>query len=84
MRIKLQVPMSLDEIQKITYGFLNSPDATITHIVTDSREVKRGDLFIALRGERFDGDDYVEEIIRLGGYVLSEKSDFATVTVKQS
>ena len=30
-------------------------------VVTDSREVKRGDLFCALKGERVDGHEYVAE-----------------------
>ncbi len=84
MRIKLQLPMRLTEIQKITSAFLTSDDATVTHIVTDSREAKERDLFIAIRGEHFDGADYAEDIIKRGGYVLSENSNFSTLTVSSS
>ncbi len=35
-------------------------------IAIDSRSVQPGDLFVALKGERFDGHDYVEEAIRKG------------------
>ena len=28
-------------------------------VVTDSRKVRQGDLFVALRGENFDGNDYI-------------------------
>jgi len=31
----------------------------VTGVSTDSRTLRRGDLFVALRGERFDGHDYV-------------------------
>src|SRR5699024_8659960 len=34
--------------------------ATITSVVTDSREVTPGSLFIAIRGERVDGHDFLE------------------------
>jgi UDP-N-acetylmuramoyl-tripeptide--D-alanyl-D-alanine ligase len=35
-------------------------------IVTDSRALKPGDVFVALRGERFDGHDYLPEALRSG------------------
>lgn len=38
----------------------------IERIVTDSRQAAAGDLFWALRGERADGHDYVEEALRRG------------------
>ena len=31
-----------------------------TGITTDSRRVSPGDLYVALRGERFDGNQYAE------------------------
>jgi len=34
-------------------------DAGFDAVVTDSRAIRAGDLFVALRGERFDGHDYV-------------------------
>ncbi|HOE10635.1 MAG TPA: UDP-N-acetylmuramoyl-tripeptide--D-alanyl-D-alanine ligase [bacterium] len=36
------------------------PDS-VTGISTDSRNIKTGDLFVALRGERFDGHDYLHD-----------------------
>jgi UDP-N-acetylmuramoyl-tripeptide--D-alanyl-D-alanine ligase len=35
-------------------------------IVTDSRHVERGDIFVALKGERFDGHDYLEDVVGRG------------------
>ena len=34
-------------------------DVTFTGVSTDSRSIKAGDLFVALRGERFDGHDFL-------------------------
>ncbi len=46
----------------------NSPleDALVSHISTDSRNIKAGDLFIALKGEKFDGHMYVKEVLKKG------------------
>ncbi len=34
----------------------------------DSRTVRRGELFIAIKGDRFDGHDFVEEAIKKGAW----------------
>ena len=38
----------------------------IRHISTDSRSIKKGDLFVALQGERFDGHDFVPTVLAQG------------------
>lgn len=45
-----------------------SPSARrrIRHISTDSRAIRRGDLFVALRGERFDGHEFVPSVLAKG------------------
>lgn len=41
---------------------------------TDSRAIKKGDLFIALKGEAFDGHDFITKAVELGASgVLCEK-----------
>jgi UDP-N-acetylmuramoyl-tripeptide--D-alanyl-D-alanine ligase len=40
--------------------------ARIERVCTDSRKVQPGDLFFALAGERFDGHDFVAEVMRQG------------------
>ncbi|HKO68125.1 MAG TPA: UDP-N-acetylmuramoyl-tripeptide--D-alanyl-D-alanine ligase [Burkholderiaceae bacterium] len=40
--------------------------AGFTGVSTDSRSLKEGALFVALRGERFDGHDYVARAIESG------------------
>lgn len=42
-------------------------DARAVNICTDSRLLKAGDIFIALRGENFDGHTFVPESAKLGG-----------------
>ncbi len=37
-----------------------------SNVSTDSRTVKKGDLFIALRGENFDGHDFIAQVAKQG------------------
>lgn len=43
-----------------------SPDELVQRVCTDSRQVQSGDLFFALPGEKFDGHDFVDQVIRKG------------------
>ena len=46
----------------------------ITSIVTDSRESESGALFVALKGERFDGHDFIAQAISRGAAaVIAER-----------
>ena len=42
------------------------PEQAVGGIVTDSRSLQAGDFFVALRGPRFDGSEFVEEALRRG------------------
>lgn len=42
----------------------------VTHICYDSKEVKRGSVFVCLKGYRRDGHDYVHEAVRHGAAVV--------------
>src|ERR1700736_2593079 len=39
---------------------------SVSHVVTDSRSSHSGDFFVALRGEQFDGHDFLGEIQEVG------------------
>ena len=43
---------------------------TIAAIAVDSRHVGRGDVFVAVRGERVDGHTYLEAVVASGASVL--------------
>ena len=42
------------------------PDCALQAVATDSRSIDEGELFVALRGERFDGHDFVEAAFARG------------------
>lgn len=41
-------------------------DAKIPGVSTDSRRLRKGDVFVALRGDHFDGHDFIEAALRAG------------------
>lgn len=43
-----------------------SPETLVSRVCTDSRQAKAGDLFIALRGERFDAHDFIGDVAGKG------------------
>jgi len=65
-------PLLLDEVKIALRAELKTPlgRGLITGVTTDSRQVKTGDLFIALRGDRYDGHDFVDEAVRAGARAL--------------
>ncbi|MBN1405126.1 MAG: UDP-N-acetylmuramoyl-tripeptide--D-alanyl-D-alanine ligase [Candidatus Omnitrophica bacterium] len=58
------------EILQATKGKLINegvPDSLIIKgVSTDTRKVRKGELFIALKGERFDGHDFIRKAIKKG------------------
>jgi UDP-N-acetylmuramoyl-tripeptide--D-alanyl-D-alanine ligase len=46
-------------------------------VTIDSRTIREGDLFVALKGERFDGHDFVEESLKRGAAGALVGSDSA-------
>ena len=51
--------MAVQEAARVLDAEWRGKDAFFTWVSTDSRTVKRGDLFIALRGDKFDGHKFV-------------------------
>lgn len=58
--------LMLSEIQSSIVGAQCQGDAVFLDISTDSRRLKAGDLFIALRGENFDAHDFLNAVASEG------------------
>ncbi|MBQ1690167.1 MAG: UDP-N-acetylmuramoyl-tripeptide--D-alanyl-D-alanine ligase, partial [Firmicutes bacterium] len=60
--------LTLKEIAKAVNGSIitGNDQAEITGVSTDSRTVKKGDLFIALIGARSDAHDYLPQVAKAG------------------
>lgn len=71
----MRVNLTVEEILRATKGSLikgNLKDI-VNSISIDSRTIKTEDLFIPLKGEKFDGHDFIYEAIRKGakGFIFS-------------
>lgn len=62
--------LNLREISNILNCNNNVENIEINDISTDSRTVQKGDLFIAVKGEKFDGHDYVLDVINKGALAV--------------
>lgn len=58
--------MLLSEAAKVMQATLMGPDAMFSSVGTDSRNITKGQLFVALKGDHFDGHDYAELAIKQG------------------
>ncbi len=56
-------------------------DVEITGISIDSRTVEKGNLFIALKGDKYDGHEYIREALEKGAaaVVSQDKSNFENI-----
>lgn len=71
--------LCLEEIAKAISGeIMGDKEIKIDNISIDSRNIKQGDLFIAIKGENFDGHNFVIDAFNKGASVaiVSEDIDF--------
>lgn len=87
--------LSLDEVVNAVGGrmVLADKSAKVRGISTDSRNIRKGDLFFALKGKRFDGHQFVVQAMNAGAVcaVISSETrldfgreNFSTIWVKDT
>ena len=80
--------LRLSELADIVEGRLIGDDHWFEGVSTDTRQLRQGELFVALRGPNFDGHDYLAAARQRGAAgALVERSDacdIATVQVADS
>src|SRR5436309_8121583 len=86
--------LSIFQIAEFAGVAVSSGDSKVSigKISTDSRRLKRGELFVALRGENFDGHNFVESAAKAGaaGAVVDSSwegkvpENFALIRVKDT
>ncbi|MFN4227231.1 MAG: UDP-N-acetylmuramoyl-tripeptide--D-alanyl-D-alanine ligase [Candidatus Ratteibacteria bacterium] len=68
----------LSEIIQWCKGKVNKEfkDFYIEGISTDSRQLKKGEIFVALKGEKYDGHNFVEEVFKKGAVAAIVSEDY--------
>jgi UDP-N-acetylmuramoyl-tripeptide--D-alanyl-D-alanine ligase len=69
--------MSMSQAAHALGAQLSGSDAQFDAVCTDSRSVKRGDLFVALKGERYDAHAFLSQAAAAGaaGLLVQQASD---------
>jgi UDP-N-acetylmuramoyl-tripeptide--D-alanyl-D-alanine ligase len=63
-------PRSLKSIAEACGGELRGNNALATGVSTDSRTIKSGDVFFAIKGDNFDGHEYAPKLIGAAAVVV--------------
>jgi len=78
-------PLPLSQVAQFAGGRISCGDETavINKISTDSRTLKPGELFVALRGQNFDGHNFVESAAQTGAAAAIVESTWHGKTPKE-
>ncbi len=63
-----KVKITIEDLFNIPSAEIYNPDAykSLSTVEIDSRKVKRGSLFVAIKGEKFDGHDFILDALKKG------------------
>jgi UDP-N-acetylmuramoyl-tripeptide--D-alanyl-D-alanine ligase len=65
-----------NELSATLYGV----DVSFNQLSTDTRSVSEGDVYLALKGDKFDGHDFIESAVAQGCAGVVGERDFADLT----
>ncbi|HCE50321.1 MAG TPA: UDP-N-acetylmuramoylalanyl-D-glutamyl-2, 6-diaminopimelate--D-alanyl-D-alanine ligase, partial [Shewanella baltica] len=71
------IPLSLETLSQHLGTFRVGDDVTIEDLSSDSRKIGAATLFVALKGERFDGHDFAATAIENGAAALMVERELA-------
>lgn len=77
MELKIKELLQISEGKSLHTVHDSFLEFNISGISTDSRKVKKGELFIALKGKNFDGNDFVQDAFDKGaiGAIITKTKD---------
>ena len=58
-------------LAELLHGLVEAPAISISGIASDSRQVGKGDLFLACGGDSHHGLDYVDDVVRAGAVAIA-------------
>ncbi len=86
MRTRLDIPLKLSEIAEVLSAGEKQllTDKEIMYISTDTRELSEGDLFIALKGRRYDGEEFATAASEMGAVTVAMQNIPGGICVKDT
>ena len=72
--------ITLKDLFNLSGSEIVNPDSykAVSNVTIDSRKIEKGSLFIAIKGEKFDGHDFVRDVIKNGASaVVIEKKKYS-------
>ena len=90
-----KIHLNIEDIFNVPTAVIYNPDKfkSIYQVSINSRNIKKNSLFIAIKGERFDGHDFINEVVKRGAaaIVINEKKfkkindlEIPVITVKDT
>ena len=70
--------MTLSQATKILNGDMSGENVSFSSVSTDTRSLQKGELYIALHGDSFDGHDYIEQAKQAGAIAAIVHKDVLT------
>jgi len=63
-----KIKITIEDLFNISSAVIYNPDAfkPVSNVEIDSRRVKNGSLFVAIKGEKFDGHDFILDALKKG------------------
>ncbi len=67
-----KIKITLEDLFNISGAVIYNPDSykPLSHVFIDSRKVKNNSLFIAIKGDKFDGHDFVFDAVKKGAKTI--------------
>lgn len=75
--------LTLSQLLEPLQARLIGADVCFDSVSTDSRAIQPGQLFVALRGERFDGHDYLPDVATRGAVAALVSREIPDLTLPQ-
>jgi len=70
--------MALSQAANILHGVMSGESVDFSSVSTDTRSLQKGDLYVALHGDSFDGHDYIRQAQQAGAIAAIIHKDVVT------
>ena len=84
LEVKADLVVQEDNIRNMSIPEIYSIFKSCTGVTTDSRTLKGGELFFALKGENFDGNEYAMKALDAGAAYAVVNSDSAVAQISDN